>query len=135
MTKAIQQSAKFQASPKELFEIYIDSKKHSEATGAPARLSRKAGGSFTAHGGLLCGRNLLIIPNKLIVQTWRARQWNASDPDSILTLRFSKAKGGGQIDMVHVNVPPYDHAGVTKGWPKYYWRPWKAYIAKRLRKK
>lgn len=64
MTKAIQQSVKFQASPKELFEIYLDSKKHSEATGAPARLSRKAGGSFTAHGGQLCGRNLLIIPKQ-----------------------------------------------------------------------
>jgi activator of HSP90 ATPase len=134
VTKAIQQSVKFQASPKELFDIYIDSKKHSEATGAPARLSRKAGGSFTAHGGQLCGKNLLIIPDRMIVQAWRARQWNASDPDSILILRFSKAKGGGQVDMVHVNVPPYDHAGVTKGWPKYYWSPWKAYIAKRLRK-
>ena len=48
MTPAIQQSAKFNCSPKELFEMYIDSAKHSVATGMPARLSRRTGGNFTA---------------------------------------------------------------------------------------
>jgi hypothetical protein len=61
MTKAIQQSVEFRASPEQLFEIYLDSKKHSEATGAPARLSRKPGGKFKAWSGQLAGRNLLII--------------------------------------------------------------------------
>ena len=37
MTKAIQQSAHFAAPPEELFEMYLDSKKHSEATGGIAR--------------------------------------------------------------------------------------------------
>jgi hypothetical protein len=35
MTKAIQQSVKFKASPETLFDMYLDSKKHSAATGAP----------------------------------------------------------------------------------------------------
>lgn len=42
--------------------------------------------------------------------------------------RFSKAPGGAQIDLVHVNVPRYDHKGVSQGWPKYYWKPWKKYL-------
>jgi hypothetical protein len=30
-------------------------------------------------------------------------------------------------------VPQYDHDGVTQGWTKYYWEPWKAYLAARKR--
>ena len=133
MTKTIQQSVRLPASPNELFETYLDSKKHSAATGGKARMSGKPGGTFTAWNGQLRGRNLLIVPNRLIVQAWRATHWKTGDPDSILILRFSKAPGGGQIDLVHVNVPAYDHKGVRMGWPKYYWEPWKKYLARKKR--
>jgi len=96
MTKAIQQSVRFPASPKELFDIYLDSRKHSAATGGSARMSRKVGGTFTAWNEQLRGRNLVIVPNRLIVQAWRATHWKASEPDSILVLEFSKAPGGAQ---------------------------------------
>ena len=39
---------------------------------------------------MLSGSNLLIIPNHLIVQSWREKPWKKTDPDSILVLRFSK---------------------------------------------
>lgn len=133
MTKAIQQSVRFRLGPRELFDLFLDSKKHSAATGAPARMSRKTGGTFTAWGGQLRGRNLLVVPGSIIVQAWRANHWKQSDEDSILVLRFSKAPGGGQIDLVHINVPAHDHRGVTQGWPKYYWRPWKKYLAGKYR--
>jgi hypothetical protein len=131
MTKAIQQSVKFKASPAELFEMYLDSKKHSAATGGLAKISRRVGGKFKAWGNQLSGRNLLIIPNTMIVQAWRANHWKPSDPDSILVLRFSKAPGGAVVDLVHANVPPYDHRGVSDGWPTYYWKPWKKYLAEK----
>jgi hypothetical protein len=31
--------------------------------------------------------------------------------------------------LVHANVPQHDHRGVSEGWPTYYWKPWKKYIA------
>jgi activator of HSP90 ATPase len=129
MTKAIQQSVKFSAPPEKLFEMYLDSKKHSESTGGAAELSREVGGKFTAWHGQLEGRNLLIVPNKMIVQAWRSVNFKTSDPDSILVLQFSTAPGGGRVDLVHVNVPKQDHKGVSQGWPKYYWKPWKNYLA------
>jgi activator of HSP90 ATPase len=128
MTKAIEQSVRFSASPEELFEIYIDSKKHSAATGGAAKMSRKTGGKFTAWDGMLSGKNLLVLENDTIVQAWRGSHWKKSDPDSILILKFSKAPGGAQVDLTHVNVPEHDHAGVTKGWKTYYWEPWKKYL-------
>ena len=134
MTRAIQQSVEFSVSPKELFELYMDSKKHSAATGGPAKISRKAGGKFTAFGGMLRGKNLVIIPRRMIVQSWRATHWKAADPDSILVLTFSKSRRGGRIHLVHASVPEYDHRGVSRGWRKYYWNPWKAYLAQRQEK-
>jgi activator of HSP90 ATPase len=130
MTKAIQQSVEFPATPKALFELYMDSTKHSESTGGRARISRKEGGKFSAWDGQLRGHNLYIVPGKLIVQAWRSSQWKPSDPDSILILRFRKtSKGHARVDLVHENVPVHDHQGVTKGWPTYYWKPWRRYLA------
>jgi len=131
MTKPIVQSVTFKASPEELFEIFTDSKKHSAATRAKASVSAKAGAKFTAFEGMLSGRNLLVVPGRMIVQAWRASPWKDSDLDSILVLNFSKAPGGGRIDLVHVGVPQHDHKGVTKGWPVYYWKPWKTYLKRK----
>ena len=128
MTKPIVQSVTFNASPEELFAIFTDSKKHSAATGAKAIVSAKRGAKWSAFDGMILGRNLVVVPGHMIVQAWRASHWKESDLDSILILSFSKAPGGGKIDLVHVGVPQHDHKGVTKGWPSYYWVPWKAYL-------
>lgn len=55
MTRTIQQSVEFSASPDELFDTFLDSKKHSAATGGIAQMSRKAGGKFTAWEGSFAG--------------------------------------------------------------------------------
>jgi activator of HSP90 ATPase len=135
MSKAIQQSVRFAAPPAELFEMYVNSKKHSATTGGRASISSKVGAAFTAWNGQLRGKNLLIVPNRLVMQAWRATHWPKSDPDSILVLGFSDAPGGGKVDLLHMNVPGHDHKGVTKGWYKYYWTPWKKYIAAQKKKK
>jgi len=125
----IQQSVRFRTSPQDLYELYIDSKKHSRSTGAPARINGKVGGKFTAFGGQLEGKILFLARGRQIVQVWRASHWKKDDW-SILVLNFSKVAGGAQVDLVHIGVPPYDQKGVRQGWPKYYWRPWKKFLSK-----
>jgi len=129
MAPTIQQSVRFRTSPQALYQMYVDSKKHSQSTGAPARLRRKVGGKFSAFGGRLEGKMLFLAPGKQIVQLWRASHWKKEDW-SILVLNFSKVAGGAQVDLVHVGVPTYDQKGVRQGWPKYYWRPWKKLLLK-----
>lgn len=128
MPKTIQQKVRFKATPQALFELYMDSKKHTSATGAKARIGRRIGGKFSAFGGVLKGVMLQVIRNRLIVQSWRSSQFRAGDMDSTLILAFEKAPGGARISLVHVNVPEHDYLGVKNGWPRYYWRPWKAYL-------
>jgi hypothetical protein len=64
----------------------------------------------------------------MIVQAWRSSAWKRTDADSILILLFRKDGSGGRVDLAHVNVPEHDHQGVTKGWEKFYWKPWREYF-------
>ena len=131
MAKTIQQTARFSVPPGVLFDIYWDSKKHSAATNSIASISRRVGGKFSAFHGMLRGRNLTITPKRMIVQAWRSPDWKLAELDSILILTFSKVRGGGQIDLVHANIPDHAYPGIRRGWPKYYWKPWKAYLKQR----
>ncbi len=41
---------------------------------------------------------------------------------------FTTIGDEGQIDLVHLDVPQQDYDGVAKGWEKFYWQPWRAYL-------
>jgi len=136
MTPTIESGAVFQGTaPAQLYEFFMDSKKHTAATGMPAKISRKVGGKWSAFGGMIQGKTLALVPNRMIVQAWRSSQWKKADPDSILVARFEKsASGGATVALTHVGVPEYDQEGVKQGWTKYYWDPWKTYLASRKRR-
>ncbi|QQG38723.1 MAG: SRPBCC domain-containing protein [Candidatus Woesearchaeota archaeon] len=131
MVKMIEQRARFKTSPETLFELYIDSKKHSAAIGAKVSISRKEGSKFTAYDGWILGKNILIAPNKMIVQIWRGKDWNKKDRDSILILNFNKVSDGAEVHLVHVNVPDKCVKDIEKGWKEYYWKKWAKYLKKK----
>lgn len=130
MARTITQEMVFRnTTPKDLYDLYMNSKKHSAATAAPAKISSKVGSEFSAHAGYISGKNLHLIKNKLIVQTWRAQSWNKNDIDSIFII-YLEPKGNDVIlNAVHANVPDKEADGVDKGWYKHYWEPWKKYLA------
>ena len=130
MNKTVIQSVIFKGiSPKKLYETYLDSRKHAAAIGTKALIEPKVGGSFTAFG-MLKGKFLVLIKDEMIVQTWRSIKFKKTDEDSILVLRFEKTKEGSRVDLVHTSIPDYDYADIKKGWPKYYWKPWRKYFKK-----
>jgi activator of HSP90 ATPase len=134
MTPVIEQTVSFpNVTPAELYELFMDSAKHSAATGMPAKVSRKLGGKWSAFGGMILGKTLALVPNRMIVQAWRSSAWKKTDPDSVLVVRFEKTKKGAAAHLAHVGVPSHDHRGVTQGWKKYYWEPWKKYLKGRKR--
>ena len=130
MAKTINQKVVFKnTTPQALYELYMDSKKHSVATGAPAKLSAKEGGSYSAHNGYITGKNLQLIKDKLIVQTWRGSSWSADEADSTFII-FLEPKGNDvTLYATHANVPDKEYEGIKKGWYQHYWQPWKKYLA------
>ncbi len=128
MAQTILQTVTLPAPAEKLFEMYLDPRIHEAITGAPVTISPEPGSEFRAFGDALSGRMLYTIPKRLIVQSWRANHWNPVDIDSILTLTFWPSGDSGRIELVHVNVADHDFQGVTEGWEKYYWKPWREYL-------
>jgi activator of HSP90 ATPase len=131
MTRAIEQSVRFSASARELYDLFLDPKGHAAFTGSPVKIGARAGSKFRAFNGMISGVTLLTVPGKLLVQRWRGHHWKDSELDSILVLEFVQEGKRGRINLVHVNVPAHDHAGVANGWGKYYWKPLARYLKNR----
>jgi len=131
MPKTIQQSVTLPAPAAELYRTYLDPRRHAAVTGAPVTIGSKPGSTFRAFGGALSGKVLFTRPGRMIVQTWRSTNFGERDLDSTLILTFWPRGRSGRIQLVHANVADRDVRGVTEGWRKYYWKPWRAYLTKR----
>jgi len=127
LSKTIRQIATFKASPHEVYETLMDSRKHSKFTGAPAKVSRKVGGEFSAFGGSLSGKIIELVADKKIVQEWRADDWPAGH-FSHASFSLKKVKGGTQLSFYQSNVPAKHYKGIKQGWIDYYWKPMKAML-------
>ncbi|MEO6417910.1 MAG: SRPBCC domain-containing protein, partial [Polyangiaceae bacterium] len=68
----IHQEVKFAAPPAKVYQALMSSAEHAKFTGAPAEISAKAGGAWSAYGGKIGGFNVELVDGTRIVQTWRA---------------------------------------------------------------
>lgn len=122
MKKPIKQSITIKATPAQVYETLMDSKLHSELTGSPAEMSNEVGGTFTAYDGYIQGKNLELVPNKIIVQEWRGsgKNWK---PDYFSKVRFelTEVPGGTRLDFTHEGVPDEEHDNIEQGWVDNYW--------------
>ena len=114
-----------------LYCMYLDPKEHAAFTGAPVKIAARAGAQFSAFRGARSGTILQLIPNRLIVQSWRSTQFAKRDIDSTLVLSFWTVGRETRIELTHVNIADSDFAGVSEGWSKYYWIPWRAYLQRK----
>lgn len=131
MRSIIKLSVMLPAPADQLFDMYLDPKVHAAITGAKVKIGKRAGTRFSAFGGALSGSTLAVEPGTLIVQSWRSSNFKRTDPDSTLVLLFRPKGVHGRIDLIHLDVPDHDYDGVTKGWRKYYWTPWRRYLSTR----
>lgn len=128
-TKSIRQVATFKASPHEVYEALMDSKKHSQFTGSNASISRKIGGKFTVWDGDLEGTNLELIPDEKIVQSWRSNDWPEGHY-SRATFALKEVDGGTRLTFTQTGVPEQHHEDISQGWRDYYWSPMKEMLNK-----
>ena len=123
-TKTVKQSVTFGASPHEIYEDLMDSGKHAQLTGGEAKISRKVGGKFTAFDGYSEGINVELVPDKKIVQTWRASDWPEGHY-SKATFLLKEVQGGTRLTFTQTGVPEEHYEDISQGWRDYYWAPMK----------
>jgi activator of HSP90 ATPase len=130
MAKTIEQKVVFKnTTPKALYDLYMKADLHSLISGSPAKITEKEGAPFSAHGGYITGKNLHLIKDELIVQTWRGMDWDKKELDSVFMIKLEKKGKDTVLHAVHALVPDKSVAGVEKGWHGHYWKPWKQHLA------
>jgi activator of HSP90 ATPase len=128
MCRPVHHEVEFDAKPREVYDAYLDSRRHARITGQSAQMSRKVGGRFTAGDTYISGYNLDLVPARRIVQAWRASEW----PDgafSVLSLELRPKGGRTRMIVDHVGIPDDFRDGVDKGWYEFYWEPMKKYFS------
>ena len=134
-TASITQKVVVPASPEEVYDAFMDPKKHSAFTGAKATGEAKVGAEFTAWDGYITGTNLQLEKGKRILQEWTTSEWPEGYPPSKLELIFTKVKDGTEITMNHSNIPADQADEYKQGWIDNYWDLMKEYFAKQKKRK
>jgi uncharacterized protein YndB with AHSA1/START domain len=93
------------ASPNQVYEAYVDPKKHSEFTDSKATGKPVVGGKFTAWDEYIFGKFLELEAGKRVVQEWSSTDFPKDYSPSKLELTFCEVPQGTEITMVHSNVP------------------------------
>jgi len=128
--RTIKQKVVIPASPKEVYEAYVDPKKHSEFTGSKATGKPVVGGKFTAWDGYIFGKYLELDDGKRVVQEWTSTDFPEGSGPSRLELCFNKVPKGTELIMVQSNVPEEQADEAAEGWKEWYWNPLKEYFSK-----
>jgi len=91
-------------------------------TQTPTRLSAHEGGTFALFGGYIAGRQLQLVPEKLIVQAWRALSWPRG-VYSIARFEFSDQGESTKLVFDHTAFPRGEAEHLASGWQEHYWDP------------
>ena len=129
MSKLLRQTVTFKASPHEVYEALMDSRKHARFSQGAAKISRKVGGAISAYDGYITGSNLELVSDQKIVQAWHGSDW----PDghmSKVTFRLMPVPAGTRLSFTHSNVPDKEVENIQQGWIDNYWVPMKAMLNK-----
>ncbi len=127
MSKPIHQTVIFKVPPHEVYEALMDPKQHAAFSGGAARISREVGGEIAAYDDYIAGKNIELVPDKKIVQDWRAVDW----PEgyfSRVTFEFTPIPEGTRLDFTHEDLPEGTEEEFTQGWIDNYWEPMKRYF-------
>ena len=130
MATSIHQEVTIKAAPARIYRALMSSKEHAAFTAnGKAKINRKVGGAFFAHGGYVSGVNVELKPGRRIVQAWCVRGM-ADGVYSIARFELKKLRGGTRLIFDQTGLPP-EHVGhLSSGWKARYWTPLKAYLAK-----
>ncbi|MHA2031994.1 MAG: SRPBCC family protein [Candidatus Kariarchaeaceae archaeon] len=129
MTKTIEYTVRFNASPADVFDTLMDSKRHQEFSGQPAEIENKEGGRFSCYGDSLTGETIKLVQNETIVQKWRAKDW---DEGVYSDVTYNLAQEGDEtvLTFLQTGVPNNEFDKINQGWQMAYWNPMSAYFEK-----
>jgi len=130
MTESLHLETKIPATAKQVYEAWMESRKHADFTGDTADIQPEVGGSFTIGSGYITGQNLELEPYHHIVQAWRTTEFPDSAPDSWLEVILEDSPNGCSLTLNQERLPEDQVESYRTGWQEYYFEPLKEYFSK-----
>ena len=119
----------FNVPPETIYEAWLGSETHSNMTGGKATASHLSGAEFSAWDDYITGKNIELVPNKKIVQSWRTTDFKSGDADSKISLFFEQLNEGTKLTLVHEDLPK-GQPDYEQGWKDHYFEPMKLYFSR-----
>lgn len=113
--------------PSKIYDMYTNAQIHAAFSGAPAEVTDKVGDNMIVFGGYIKGKNVHLVPNELIVQTWKAEGMDMKE-DSIVSMRLVEAGRDTHLYLTHADIPEGKGDAMLQGWDEWYWSKMKAYL-------
>lgn len=121
------------ALPLQIYDAWLEGRKHTDMTGSKAEGYGKVGKPFTAWDGYISGTNIELIDGKKIVQLWRASEFAPDAPDSRVEIDLTRIKGGTVVTINHSKIPDGLAAEYKKRWVDYYFKPMTKYFENKMK--
>lgn len=118
------------ATPHEVYDTWMTSEGHSAMTGSPATISPEVGGEFDAWDGYIHGKNLVLEPGVVIVQSWRTSEFSGDEKDSLVEINLKPVGDQTELTLRHSELPPHG-TQYEEGWVESYFEPMKEYFSNR----
>jgi uncharacterized protein YndB with AHSA1/START domain len=130
MPHKIHQEVTIDADRARVYKALTDAEQFGELTGTgTVTLAAEAGEPFELFGGHITGRNVEVVPDRRLVQAWRAASW----PDGVYSIvNFQLDDDGSSATNLvfdHTGFPESAYEELEPGWTKMYWEPLKRYLS------
>ena len=133
MSESIKLTTTFSVKPKVIYNAWLNGKEHTAMTGGKATANAKVGSSFTAWDKYIKGKNLELVKNKRILQSWRSSEFSNDSLSSFLLIKLDETKNGTKLTLIHSEIPDGQGKSYKSGWVEHYFNPMKEYFGKKKR--
>ena len=105
------------ADPEEVFTALTNPFQIELWSGYPAEMKAEEGFVFSLWEGDICGVNLEVKPNRLLVQEWF---FGETEQRSIVTIKLKKDGPQTRVELEHIHIPDEVFEEIVEGWKEYY---------------
>lgn len=105
------------ATPEEVFAALTNPFQIEIWSGYPAEMKPEKGFIFSLWEGDICGINIDVKQNRLLVQEWF---FGETEKSSIVTLQLKKDGDRTRVELMHTNIPDDVYEEIVEGWKEYY---------------
>jgi len=130
--EALRVTSTIPVAPTTLYFAWIDSEHHSSMTGDPAKLEPVVGAKYSAVGGYVTGKLVILDLGRRIVMSWRTADFPRDAADSRVEVHFETLGPSTRILILHTDIPEGQSEKYKALWNEKYIAPMRAYFSKFL---